>query len=118
MASQRGAGKLRSLLAFQRRGEVEDDYGNVQVGKWGTAFTAHAELIPLRGGEAVMASRLDGRQPYVIRIRSSSQSRAVDASWQIVDARNESRVFAIKAIVDPDNKNAWLDITATLGEAS
>jgi head-tail adaptor len=118
MAASRGAGKLRDRLHFQRRDNVQDDYGNTRAGDWVTVFTAAAEFIPLRGGETVMAARLAGQQPYVIRIRSFAQSRAVDPSWRIVDARNEERVFNITAIVDPDNKRAWLDVTATQGVAT
>ena len=118
MADKRGAGKLRDRLHFQRRALVDDGYGNEQSGDWETQFTADASLVPLRGGETVLAARLSGIQPFVIRIRSNVASREVNTSWRIVDARQPSRVFNIMAIVDPDNKNAWLDITATQGVAT
>jgi len=34
----------------------------------------------------------------------------VTADWRIVDARDERRVFNIRAIHDPDGKRAWLDM--------
>lgn len=114
----RGAGSLRDRLHFQQRLVGQDGFGNERPGEWQTMFTAAAELIPLRGTETVMAARLAGMQPYVIRIRSSTQSRLVDTSWRIVDARRPERIFNITAIVDPDNRRAWLDLTATEGGAT
>jgi head-tail adaptor len=57
-------------------------------------------------------------QPYIIRIRSCIAARAVTPAWRVVDARNPARIFNITAAVDPDNKNAWLDIMATQGVAT
>ncbi|MGO8172693.1 head-tail adaptor protein [Rhizobium ruizarguesonis] len=118
MTDTRGAGKLREKLLFQRREIVDDGMGNEQSGDWETKFTAAAELIPLKGGEPVLAARLAGTQPYIIRIRSCSAARAVTPAWRAVDARQQSRTFNITAAVDPDNKNAWLDIMATQGVAT
>ncbi|MGO6848005.1 head-tail adaptor protein [Rhizobium leguminosarum bv. viciae] len=118
MTKTRGAGKLRDKLLFQRRAIVDDGMGNEQSGDWETKFTAAAELIPLRGGEPVMAARLSGVQPYIIRIRSCATAREVTPAWRAVDARQQSRTFNITAAVDPDNKNAWLDIMATQGVAT
>lgn len=118
MTDRRGAGKLREKLFFQRRAIVDDGMGNEQSGDWETKFTAAAELISLRGGESVMASRLAGTQPYIIRIRSCAAARDVTPAWRAVDARQQGRTFNITAAVDPDNKNAWLDIMATQGVAT
>lgn len=118
MTDPRGAGKLRDKLLFQRREIVDDGFGNEQSGEWETKFTAAADLIPLKGGEPVLASRLSGVQPYIIRIRSCSDAREVTPAWRAVDARNQSRMFNITAAVDPDNKNAWLDIMATQAVAT
>lgn len=112
------AGKMRQKLHFQRRGPADDGYGNPQSGKFETVFTDYAELIPLKGGEPVIAARLTGTQPYVIRIRSSARSREVVTSWRAVDARDTSRVFNITAVANFDQKNAYLDMTATQGVAT
>jgi len=118
MTDKRGAGKLREKLLFQRRALVDDGFGNEVAGDWETQFTAAADLIPLRGGEPVIASRLVGVQPFIVRIRSCSAALAVDPSWRAVDARQASRIFNITAAVDPDNKNAWIDMMATQGVAT
>lgn len=118
MTDKRGAGKLREKLLFQRRAVVDDGFGNEVAGDWETQFTAAADLIPLRGGEPVLAARLTGVQPFIIRIRSCIAARAVNTAWRAVDARQTSRVFNITAAVDPDNKNAWIDMMATQGVAT
>ncbi|QIG68371.1 head-tail joining protein [Rhizobium phage RHph_Y3_56_1] len=118
MTETRGAGTLREKLLFQCRAIVDDGFGNEQSGDWETKFAAAAELIPLKGGEPVLAARLTGVQPYIIRIRSCTDARAVTSAWRAVDARHQSRSFNITAAVDPDNKNAWLDLMATQGVAT
>lgn len=117
MATSPRAGRLRQKLHFQQRLPREDEYGNT-VEDFQTVFTDAAEFIPLRGGEGVQAARLTGVQPYIVRVRSSTRTRAVTSDWQMVDARS-GKVFAITTPpTDPDQKNAWLDIMATDGVAS
>lgn len=117
MAKKPSAGAMRQKVYFQRRVEVEDDFGNT-VADFQTIFTDAAEFIPLRGGEQVTAARLTGIQPFIVRVRSSIASRAVAADWQIVDARS-GVVYAITAPpTNQDQKNAWLDMMVTQGRAS
>lgn len=112
---------LREKVHFQRRGEVDDGFGNTVAG--GAFETVHANwsanLKPLHGSEAVMQSRLQGRQPYILTVRSSTETREVDESWRVVDARNSDRVFSITAPpTDPDGKRAWIEILVTAGGES
>ncbi len=118
MATKPSSGLLRQKLNFQRREPIDDSYGNEQSGEFTTMFAAAAELIPLKGSEPVIAARLTGVQPFIIRIRSCVAAREVDMAWRIVDARNPARIFNITAAVDPDNKNAWIEIMATQGVAT
>ncbi|MDI7923400.1 head-tail adaptor protein [Ferirhizobium litorale] len=118
MADKRGAGRMRAKLHFQRREISDDGYGNPISGEFATVFSAAAEMMPLRGGEPVLAARLTGVQPYIVRIRSHAAARQVTPAWRIVDARNQERVFNVTAISDPDGKGAWLDVMATQGEAA
>jgi head-tail adaptor len=114
-----GAGGLRQKLHFQKRGEAEDEFGNpLPGGDFETVFTDYAELVPRMGGETVMASRLQGIQPYTMRVRSNGNTRQVTTAWQIVDARNANRIFNIKGISDSDQKNQYLELLVVEGEAS
>lgn len=115
MPDARNAGALRERLHFQRPSMADDGFGNlVPGGDFQTQFTVSAALQPLKGTEAVTAARLEGRQPYVVTIRQSAQTRQVNSHWRMVDARDATRVFEITAPpADPDMRNAWLQLLAT-----
>lgn len=122
MARQPRAGLLRGRVHLQQRTTEPDPWGgDPRPGDYATVATVAAEFMPLRGGEAVVASRLQGIQPYIVRVRQSSQTRQVKTDWRLVDARAPappaagSRVFAIKAITDPDQKRQWLDLLVQEG---
>ncbi len=109
-------GALRFRLHFQQRDTGDDGFGNPVAGPYETAFTQRAAMIARMGTETVMASRLQGVQPYTVRIRYSAQAAEVTADWRIVDAR-DGRVFAIKAPpVNVDGENRWIEILAAEGE--
>ena len=119
--AERRHGALRERLHFQKRGEVDDGWGNPIPGSgdFETQFTVFASMRPRTGGEEVTAARLSGRQPYVVRVRGSAVLRGVTTAWRLVDARNSNRIFAITSpLADPDGKNQWLEFIATEGEAS
>lgn len=111
------AGKRRQLLLFQQRADADDGYGNVKAG-WQDVFETSAELIPQKGGEPVIAARLAGIQPYIIRIPSCDAARQVTTAWRAIDKRDTSRVFNITTVSNNDQKNRMIDIMATQGEAS
>ena len=88
------AGELRERVRFERRVETTDGYGNTK-GQWLPQLTVAARIQPLRGSEAVMASRLQGVQPVLIVIRSSAAARGIAPDWRAVDART-GREYAIR----------------------
>jgi head-tail adaptor len=112
-----GAGRMREKLLFQSPANIPDEYGNEQTA-WADEFTTAAELIPLKGGEPVLAARLTGVQPYIIRIRGSAAARGITTAWRAIDARNQNRIFNIRSVANTDQKNAWLDIMAEDGVAT
>lgn len=121
MAETMTTGMLRERMRFQRRGSGDDGFGNTiaGAGAFETDFTVWAHLRPLRGSETVLQSRLQGRQPYVVTVRQSSETRAVDPTWQIVDANDDTRVFSVNApSTDPDGKRRWHEFLVVEGGAS
>lgn len=120
MAMNRNAGALRDRLHFQSRNLADDGLGNmIPSGPFETRFTVYAGLQPRTGGEEVTAARLGGRQPFVCLVRSTSAMRQVTTGWQVVDARNANKVFAVKSPpADPDGKNQWLEFLIELGASS
>ncbi|WP_183853759.1 head-tail adaptor protein [Rhizobium sp. BK456] len=109
------AGKLRSRLQFQKRGESDDGFGNTVTGEFETVFIDAAEIIPRMGSETAMASRLQGIQPYTIRVRSSSQTREIGATWRAVDQRSSTVYSIVSPPTNLDQKNAYIEFLATTG---
>lgn len=110
------AGELREKLVFEKRAEEADAYGNTQ-GDWEEQFTVRARIRPRFGGETVLSERLANRQPYTITIRSSMQARAVTADWRVRNARTDE-VFNIRSVVNPDEKNAYIELLCEGGVAT
>ena len=81
-----GAGGLIERVEFSKPHRVEDGQGGWEDG-WEPQFTCRAEYTRLRGSETVQAARLSGRQPTVIKVRASSETKAVKTNWLITDKR-------------------------------
>ncbi|WP_421406831.1 phage head completion protein [Agrobacterium tumefaciens] len=109
------AGSLHERIAFEARAPEDDQHGNVE-GDFVEQFQRRAGFTFLRGGEAVIAARLEGRQPVVVLVRSDSETRLVDTDWQMRDVRT-SKVYAVKSIIPSDDRQ-WLHIAVESGVAS
>ena len=75
-----------------------------------------AELRALRGSEAVIAGRLEGRNTFGVYVRSSDNTRQISAAWQMRDTRRGT-VYAVRtvdAVTDP----LWVYLTVESGVAS
>jgi head-tail adaptor len=124
MAKPRSAGDLFHRVAFDKREEIDRGDG-VFVGQWVEQFQVRAGFAHLRGGESVMADRLQGQHTQVIFVRSSSQTRAVDTDWRVRDVRRGEFVngewvgpeFNIRDVT-PTTDRQWLDFLCQSGVAS
>jgi head-tail adaptor len=115
------AAKLKNRVTLAKREMINpdepNDFGNV-VGAWVDQGDVWAGYIYLRGGEAVMAGRLQGRQPVVIRLRTSPLARQVETDWQVTDVHTGT-VFAVRSVnPDPESDGAWVDLLAEAGVAA
>jgi len=116
------AGELRQRLAFEARADLSvnsppgDGYGNMD-GDWVVQCTVAAQVKPLKGGEDVMASRLAGRQPVVIRVRVSAATSLITTDWRARDTR-AGTLYNITAIANMDERKRYFDILATAGVAT
>jgi SPP1 family predicted phage head-tail adaptor len=115
------AGKLteRVTLASRVTGNPDDptDYGNPVAG-WEDVGNVAAQFIYLRGGEAVIAGRLQGRQPVVIRVWATPLTRQVSSDWRVTDARRGT-VYAVRSVnPDPEGDRAWIDLLCESGVAA
>ncbi len=111
-----GAGELRWKVAFDQRLDVDDEYGNSQS-EFVEQFAVAAKIEPKFGGEAVIAARLQSRQPVIIVVRQSNQTRLIKEDWRARDVRS-GEIYAIRSIVDPDGKRQFVEILTQTGEAA
>ncbi len=108
------AGELDQRYAFAKKGSASDGYGGTTTA-YVDQFTVWAGVTHLRGGETVMAGRLQGKHPQVVRIRSSSQSRQITTDWRARDTKTGT-VFAIRDIT-PTSDRLFLDVLCESGVA-
>jgi head-tail adaptor len=114
--NQTGAGLLEQMVAFDKRIDEEDEYGNVVAG-WAEQFQDYAAFVYLRGSESVMAARLDSREPMLVRIRTSANARLIDTDWQMRDLRDDDKPYNIRD-VSWDNNRAMVDLLVEGGVAT
>lgn len=112
------AGLLTERVTLEKRlmanPDAPDDFGNV-VAEWIEQGTVAAQFVHLRGGESVMAGRLEGRHTQVIRVRASTLTRQVAADWRVKDARRGTE-FAVRDVT-PDPGRAFIDLLCEGGVA-
>ncbi|NTF07182.1 head-tail adaptor protein [Agrobacterium rubi] len=114
MAKPRSAGDLFHSVAFDKRVEQSDGAGNTK-GSWQEQFQRRAGYINVRGGEAVMADRLEGQRTQVIFVRACSQSKTITPEWRVRDTRTGViyNVREVTATID----RLWIDILVQSGVA-
>lgn len=102
-----GAGDLKDRIRFERR--ALDGHGD-RTGDWGAEFTSRAKLTYLRGGEAVMQQRLEGRQPIAIRLRASALTRSITTAWRGVNLKTAAEYDIASASQISDEDGDWVDL--------
>lgn len=75
--------RLLERASFQQRVEAPDGFGNM-VGAWTDRFDDRVGVLYLRGSEAVLAARLEGRQPIVVTVRVSERTNLVTPDWRVI----------------------------------
>lgn len=112
-----GAGDLRKLVAFEAPNSQPDGSGGTIEG-WdaANAIQAMAHFRYLRGGEAVQAARLEGKQPAVITIHNTLTARSITASWRMRDIAS-NQIYNIRSNPIPTDDDIMLEITVESGVA-
>lgn len=115
MAKQTSAGQLYQTVAWDERTLVDDGFGNTE-GAFAEVFRCRAGFTYLRGSEAVIASRLEGRQPIVVRVRATSETRQIEPDWQMREV-NTGKAYAVRSIAETHDRR-WLDVMVEAGVAA
>lgn len=111
----RAAGLFYEKVAFDERVQSSDGYGNTE-GDFAEVFQCRAGYTFLRGGEAVIAGRLEGRQPVVVRVRSTSNTKQIKPDWRMRDLRS-GKEYAVRSVI-PTQDRQFIDVTVEEGVAA
>lgn len=110
---------LTQRVRLARRTETNPDHpldlGNTRS-DWADQGVVAAEYIHLRGGEAVISGRLQGRHPQIIRVRASALTREIATDWQVTDVRTGT-VYAVRDVT-PEVDRAWISLLCESGVAA
>jgi head-tail adaptor len=112
-------GSLNERFTFEKRpstAPVGDGYGNFQT-DFAAQFTVWTRRQFLRGGETVIAERLQGRQPSVLTIRASRSAAQITTDWRAVNARDASEVYNIRSVSLSEDRSFY-DVLCERGVAS
>jgi len=109
--------ELTERVRFDRRTDADDGYGNTK-GAWATFIESRrAKLHPTRGGEQVIAARLQGVSAWDCWVRFDPQTRRLTTDDRVVDARDETKTFAIRFVGDLAGDKTWLFLQLEAGVA-
>ncbi|WP_313666101.1 phage head closure protein [Shinella sp.] len=116
---RQGSGSLSERIAFLQEVEGDDGSGGVTLG-WQSVFEEAGRLAPIFGSrltvESVTAARLQANQPYNLTVRSNDRTRGITAAWRVRNVRT-GKEYNIKTVVNPDERNAYLEMLVVEGEA-
>lgn len=107
-----GAGRLDKLVTFQKRSAASDGHGG-EESTWSDQFTVWGGFTHLRGGETVLAERLEGVHPAVIRVRRSTDTVKVTTDWRVKDA--DDVIYAIRDVTPTERSH--IDFLVASGTA-
>lgn len=106
-------GDLDYRATFALRETVETDMGGTQD-EWVPQFVEWAGVKHLRGGEAVMAARMQSRNPVICVVRNSARARQITSEWRVT-LRSRSGVVLVAEVKEdprPSEGDAYLEFLA------
>ncbi len=108
-------GDLRERLRFEQPNAVANGYGG-QSTAFEAVFNTRGGYTRLRGSETVISARQAGKQPTIIRVHASSETRAATNAWRIID-RGTGETFNIRSMTETRDM-LWIDFFAESGVAT
>lgn len=106
------AGKLDRRVAFDAPTSAPNGQGGTISG-WQERTVVWANFRFLRGGEVVQSARLEGRQPVVVTIRASTETKTITPEWRMRDARTGT-IYAIRTC-PPPGREGFIELTCESG---
>lgn len=105
------AGKLRHQITIEREQSVSDGAGGSTI-TWSTVATPRAFIKPMSGGERLQAMRLESTVTHRIFIRYRDDLLTSDR------INYKGRLMQIRALINLEERNRWIEIYADEGEVT
>lgn len=105
------SGKLRRQITIEREQRVSDGAGGSTI-TWSTVATPRAFIKPMSGGERLQAMRLEATVTHRIFIRYRSDLLTSDR------INYNGRLMQIRALINLEERNRWIEIYADEGEVT
>lgn len=104
-------GRLRNKVALQKATETSDGAGGCTEA-WSTIASIYADIRPTGGDEAYRQGKVQDKVTHKIFVRYRSD---IQPYYRI---QYESRIFNIKNIMNIDERDRFLELTCSEGEAA
>lgn len=105
------AGKLRHIITIERETSTSDGAGGSTI-TWSAVATPRAFIKPMSGGERLQAMRLESTVTHRIFIRYRDDLLTSDR------INFNGRLMQIRALINLEERNRWIEIYADEGEAT
>ena len=103
------SGKLRNVIDIERPTTVPEPGGGSSV-MWDTIASPRAYMKPMSGGERLQAMRLEASVTQRIFIRYRTDITTSDR------INYKGRLMQIRALINLEERNKWLEIYADEGQ--
>src|SRR5690606_29427747 len=110
------ASDLRDRVRLEKREEIDDGYGGV-VGQWVTQFERDACILLSKGGETVIAARLQSVQPALIIVRFDTETATITPTWRLIETRSGT-VYNIRTAADMERRRRFITLLCEPGVAT
>lgn len=110
------ANDMRDRVSLEKHEEIDDGYGNV-VGGWVPQFERDACILPSKGGETVIAARLQSIQPALIIVRYDAETSTITPDWRLIELRSGA-IYNIRTSADMERRGCWWTMLCEAGVAT
>lgn len=102
-------------IAFESLGSGSDNAGG-SYSNWVEQFQCRAGYRHLKGGESVIAARLEGKHVQIVNVGYFQNSRSVTTDWRIKDLRT-NETYNVRDISISEDRSE-IDFLCESGVAS
>jgi SPP1 family predicted phage head-tail adaptor len=100
------AGSLNKRATFQHFTSVSDGAGGVTE-MWSDFVTVWAQFSPERAREKIQQGRIADNQAGALRVRSSTQTRQIDATYRV---SLDGVTYNVRSVINPDQRNDMIEL--------